>query len=172
VQVTSNTALHAGRQLGWSRHAWHVLHLEHLAHLAAVTGTQAQAQAPRQAQAAGRPAYQCGDGDGDGYDIPCSQLHHGTGSGRQASYAPVQTASYSGRGGMQSCIISRESGGNPNVTNASGHYGLYQFSYSTWVGSGGSGGDFGHASVAEQNRVFANAVAARGYSDWAAYDGC
>jgi hypothetical protein len=87
-----------------------------------------------------------------------------------ASAAPATT--YKGSGSMQQCIISRESGGNPNAMNASGHYGLYQFSYSTWVGSGGNGADFGHASVAEQNQVFANAVAARGYSDWAPYDGC
>jgi hypothetical protein len=79
---------------------------------------------------------------------------------------------YAGSGSMQRCIISRESGGNSQVRNSSGHYGLYQFSESTWVGSGGSAADFGHASVAEQNQVFANAVAARGYSDWTAYDGC
>jgi hypothetical protein len=85
--------------------------------------------------------------------------------------APQAPSSYSGSG-RQACVISRESGGNPNAMNASGHYGLYQFSYSTWVGSGGSGADFGHAPVAEQNQVFANAVAARGYSDWAPYDGC
>lgn len=86
-----------------------------------------------------------------------------------ASAAPV---TYKGSSSMQQCIISRESGGNPNAMNASGHYGLYQFSYSTWVGSGGNGADFGHASVAEQNQVFARAVAARGYSDWTPYDGC
>ena len=32
--------------------------------------------------------------------------------------------------------------------------------------------DFGHASVAEQNQVFANAIAAGGQSNWAPYDGC
>jgi hypothetical protein len=93
---------------------------------------------------------------------------------RPAAQATVSlgAGTYHGSGGMQACIIARESGGNSQVVNASGHYGLYQFSYSTWVGSGGSGADFGHASVAEQNQVFANAVAARGYSDWAPYDGC
>jgi hypothetical protein len=79
---------------------------------------------------------------------------------------------YAGSGWHQRCIIGHESGGNSQVMNSSGHYGLYQFSESTWVGSGGSAGDFGHASVAEQNQVFANAVAARGYSDWDPYDGC
>jgi len=87
--------------------------------------------------------------------------------------APVQAAvSYSGSGGFASCVIARESGGNSQVMNASGHYGLYQFSESTWVAYGGSAGDFGHASVAEQNRVFGNAIAAGGQSNWSAYDGC
>lgn len=88
------------------------------------------------------------------------------------SAAPVASATYHGSSGMQQCIIARESGGNAQVMNATGHYGLYQFSEATWVASGGSAATFGHASVAEQNQVFANAVAARGYSDWAAYDGC
>lgn len=79
---------------------------------------------------------------------------------------------YSGSSGVQACIIARESGGNSQIWNASGHYGLYQFSASTWAASGGSPADFGHASVAEQNQVFASAVAARGYSDWRPYDGC
>ena len=86
------------------------------------------------------------------------------------TYQPGGT--YHGSGSMQTCIISRESGGDSQVMNSTGHYGLYQFSYSTWIGSGGSGADFGHASVAEQNQVFYNAVAARGYSDWTPYDGC
>ena len=95
------------------------------------------------------------------------------------SYHPVYrhrtyTASgtYSGSGSMERCIISRESGGNSQVMNSSGHYGLYQFSASTWAASGGSSADFGHASVSEQQQVFHNAVAARGYSDWSPYDGC
>lgn len=87
------------------------------------------------------------------------------------TYIPV-SGTYSGSGGMERCIIRAESGGNSQVMNSSGHYGLYQFSYSTWVGSGGSGASFGHASVAEQQRVFQTAVAARGYSDWRPYDGC
>ena len=70
-------------------------------------------------------------------------------------------------------MIARESGGNPQVMNgSSGHYGLYQFSASTWAAYGGNPADFGHASVAEQNQVFANAIAAGGQSNWAPYDGC
>jgi len=87
--------------------------------------------------------------------------------------APVQSAStYSGSGSFQSCVIERESGGNSQVMNSSGHYGLYQFSASTWAAYGGNPGDFGNASVSEQNQVFNNAIAAGGQSNWSAYDGC
>ena len=68
--------------------------------------------------------------------------------------------------------MARESGGNSQVMNSSGHYGLYQFSEATWVAYGGSAGDFGNASAAEQNQVFANALAQGGQSNWSAYDGC
>lgn len=88
--------------------------------------------------------------------------------------APAQTdAYYSGAdGSFQACVISRESGGDANIWNASGHYGLYQFSEATWVAYGGSPGTFGDASVAEQNAVFANAMARGGEDNWAPYDGC
>ncbi len=89
--------------------------------------------------------------------------------------APVQSApaaTYSGGSGLQQCIISAESGGNSQVMNASGHYGLYQFSASTWQAYGGSAGSFGNASVAQQNQVFNNAIAAGGASNWTPYDGC
>jgi LysM repeat protein len=105
------------------------------------------------------------------------------------SYAPTQTApvqtapvqaapqaaaaaTYSGSGSFQSCVIARESGGNSQVMNGSGHYGLYQFSASTWAAYGGSSSSFGSASVAQQNQVFNNAIAAGGQSNWSAYDGC
>ena len=87
--------------------------------------------------------------------------------------APSQAASsYSGGGGFQSCVIARESGGNSQVMNSSGHYGLYQFSSGTWAAYGGNPADFGSASVGEQNQVFNNAIAAGGQSNWAPYDGC
>ena len=85
------------------------------------------------------------------------------------------TAVYSGAypgGAFGACVVARESGGNPQIMNATGHYGLYQFSEATWVAYGGNPADFGHASVAEQNQVFANALAAGGESNWAPYDGC
>jgi LysM repeat protein len=90
---------------------------------------------------------------------------------RSASTPAAST--YSGAAGsFQACVIARESGGNSQVMNSSGHYGLYQFSASTWAAYGGSPADFGHASVAEQNRVFNNAIAAGGKNNWAPYDGC
>jgi hypothetical protein len=76
-------------------------------------------------------------------------------------------------GAFGQCVVERESGGNPQVMNSTGHYGLFQFSYSTWVAYGGNPADFGHASVAEQEQVFANALASPGgENNWAPYDGC
>jgi LysM repeat protein len=98
-----------------------------------------------------------------------------TASGPVQATAAVRGGTYSGGapgGSFGSCVIARESGGNSQVMNSSGHYGLYQFSESTWVAYGGSAADFGHASAGEQNQVFANAVARGGQSNWSAYDGC
>jgi hypothetical protein len=119
----------------------------------------------------------CGDGDEDGWDESCARLFPAVAapvsqhSGFVAS-APVQQVSTAGMGGFQSCVISRESGGNSQVMNSTGHYGLYQFDLGTWESGGGAAGDFGHASVGEQNAVFAAVYAARGTSPWAPYDGC
>lgn len=86
------------------------------------------------------------------------------------SYGDINPADYSG---MLGCILTRESGGQSQVMNSSGHYGLFQFSYSTWVGHGGDPATFGHASIQEQFQVFyATSAADPGYSDWAPYDGC
>ena len=99
-----------------------------------------------------------------------------------ATAAPSQSPTYAqsaadvssaGSGGsFQQCVIARESGGNSQVMNSSGHYGLYQFSASTWAAYGGNPADFGNASVSEQNAVFNNAIAQGGQSNWSAYDGC
>ncbi len=89
--------------------------------------------------------------------------------------APVKAApaaTYSGSGSFRSCVIGRESGGSSQAMNGSGHYGLYQFSASTWAAYGGSPSAFGSASVAQQNQVFSNAMAAGGASNWSSYDGC
>jgi LysM repeat protein len=93
-------------------------------------------------------------------------------SASTASSAPTQS-SYSGdSGSLQACIIAAESGGDAQIWNASGHYGLYQFSESTWAEYGGDPAEFGDATVAEQNQVFDNAIAAGGASNWSLYDGC
>ena len=85
----------------------------------------------------------------------------------------VETSSSATPGGsFAQCVIARESGGQTQVMNPTGHYGLYQFSASTWAAYGGSPADFGHASASEQNRVFNNAIASGGQSNWSAYDGC
>lgn len=85
---------------------------------------------------------------------------------------PAGTTTVAPNGSFQQCVIERESGGDPNVMNSSGHYGLYQFSAATWAAYGGNPADFGNASAAEQNQVFANAMAQGGESNWAPYDGC
>jgi len=90
-------------------------------------------------------------------------------SSSSTSDSQVDASDYSG---FQACVIAAESGGDSQVTNSSGHYGLYQFSYSTWVAYGGSPSEFGDATVAEQNAVFETAMADGGESNWAPYDGC
>lgn len=91
---------------------------------------------------------------------------------QQVTLAGASYSSPSNYSGFQQCVVSRESGGNAQVMNSTSHYGLYQFSYSTWIAAGGNPADFGHASVGEQNRTFANAYRMWGTSPWAPYDGC
>jgi resuscitation-promoting factor RpfC len=89
--------------------------------------------------------------------------------------APAQpaTTSYSGASGsFQSCVIARESGGNPAAVNpSSGAGGLYQFLPSTWQALGYSGLPQ-NAPVSVQNAAFAKEYAQSGGSAWSAYDGC
>ena len=89
-----------------------------------------------------------------------------------AAPAAAVTASYTTGSSFQQCVITRESGGDPQVMNSTGHYGLYQFSAATWAAYGGNPADFGNATVAEQNEVFATAMAEGGQSNWSPYDGC
>lgn len=85
-------------------------------------------------------------------------------------YGNVDPASFSG---FEQCVITRESGGQSQVMNSTEHYGLFQFSASTWAAYGGNPADFGHASVAEQERVYENVVAAGAtYGTWSEWDGC
>jgi LysM repeat protein len=87
-----------------------------------------------------------------------------------AQASPAQAGAPAGS--FQQCVVSRESGGNAQAMNSSGHYGLYQFSYSSWVAAGGNPASFGNASVAQQNQAFNTAYAQSGTSPWAPYDGC
>jgi hypothetical protein len=75
-------------------------------------------------------------------------------------------------GAFGNCVVERESGGNPDIWNASGHWGLYQFSASTWAAYGGDPALFGSASVAQQEAVFMTALSEGGESNWSLYDGC
>jgi nucleoid-associated protein YgaU len=86
--------------------------------------------------------------------------------------APSTPLSTAGMGSFEACVIHAESGGNDQIWNASGHWGAFQFSASTWAAHGGNPADFGSAGFAEQQQVFFNTVAADGTSDWAPYDGC
>jgi LysM repeat protein len=90
-----------------------------------------------------------------------------------AASATHESVSVTATSSFQACVIARESGGNPDIWNATGHWGLYQFSEQTWIAYGGSAAEFGHASAAEQTRIFDNAMATSGGADnWAPYDGC
>lgn len=151
-------------------------------HAAVTTAATGDGDGAPKGGAYGQP-YFWGDGDGDGYDLASSPFGSTAPASAPASTvttatavsSPVQSSgtvnpnSYSG---FQACVIARESGGNSQVMNSSGHYGLYQFSASTWEAYGGSASTFGHASIAEQNQVFNNAMAQGGQSNWSPYDGC
>lgn len=95
----------------------------------------------------------------------------GEAAGAPSSSPAAWSGGYPG-GAFGACVVARESGGNAEIMNASGHWGLYQFSEATWVAYGGSAADFGSAGAAEQNQVFANALAQGGQSNWSPYDGC
>jgi resuscitation-promoting factor RpfC len=91
-----------------------------------------------------------------------------------AAPAAARRATPSGAtpGSFRSCVIQRESSGNPRAVNpSSGAGGLYGFLPSTWHGLGFSGLPE-NASVAEQNYAFAKEYAQSGTSAWAPYDGC
>ena len=90
----------------------------------------------------------------------------------ESVYRPEYKNSSGVPGSFTACVVARESGGNPQVMNSTGHYGLFQFSAGTWAAAGGNPADFGHASVSEQYAVFARAYALWGTSPWRAYDGC
>ena len=86
------------------------------------------------------------------------------------------TVSTAGLSAFEACVISRESGGNPQAVNAaSGAGGLVQFLPSTWASLGYSGaypGGAQTAPVSVQEAAFAKLYAAAGAAPWGPYDGC
>jgi hypothetical protein len=152
------SAEQAARQAAEVAHQAHIAHRAHLhvLHLRqlAVWAARARAHAQRAAQLAAARA------------MPAAH------SSRHSFTAPAASGSHVSGSGIEGCIISRESGGQLNVMNASGHYGLYQFDAGTWASGGGNPADFGHASQAEQHQVFENVYAARGSEPWTPSDGC
>lgn len=103
--------------------------------------------------------------------IPAVAFTASTVRSSNVSYSSAASGPWPG-GAFGACVVMRESGGNAQVMNSSGHYGLYQFSAGTWAAYGGDPALFGHASVAYQERIFLNALAQGGQNNWAPYDGC
>ncbi|MDQ2727709.1 MAG: LysM peptidoglycan-binding domain-containing protein [Actinomycetota bacterium] len=87
---------------------------------------------------------------------------------RSSSGHPSSSAS----GSTASCIRASENGGSYGRSGNATHFGAYQFDRQTWAAHGGNPADWGSASAAEQDQVFANTVASSGYSAWTPYDGC
>ncbi|MGI9005494.1 MAG: hypothetical protein ACR2FU_04715 [Streptosporangiaceae bacterium] len=69
------------------------------------------------------------------------------------------------------CIRNAEEGGSYAWGPGNGG-GAYQFLLSTWEGYGGAASAYGTAGPSYQDRIFDNAIAAGGASNWTAYDGC
>ena len=99
--------------------------------------------------------------------------------GRHAKRSESGHSGHVGTGSMsafESCVISRESGGNPRAVNpSSGAGGLFQFLPSTWAGLGYAAaypGGAQTAPVSVQEAAFAKLFAEAGTSPWAPYDGC
>ena len=150
-------------------HAAHLAVLARKARLAALARLAAQRAAQAKAAAAARQLLIEQAAAKKAHSVAPVAHHQPAGSsGGSTGGSGTVTATSA----FQACVIQRESGGNSQVMNSSGHYGLYQFSYSTWVAAGGAGSLFGHASAAYQTQVFWKAYALWGVSPWRPYDGC
>jgi Transglycosylase-like domain len=86
----------------------------------------------------------------------------------RSSPPPATDAAHSALG---ICIRNSEEGGSYAWGPGNGG-GAYQFLLSTWERYGGAASQFGVAGPAYQDRIFDNAIAAGGASNWTAYDGC
>jgi Transglycosylase-like domain/Putative peptidoglycan binding domain len=105
--------------------------------------------------------------DVDGVAGPQTLAALGLGSGDEP--ASDETASTTAGGGDDATlerIAQCESGGDPTAVSADGTYrGKYQFDRETWRQMGGSG-DPAEAPEAEQDRIAAKLLAARGTAPW------
>lgn len=75
----------------------------------------------------------------------------------------------------QSCVIARESSGDPQVWNKQGfpYWGLYQFGKPLWTANGGSASSWGNAPASTQTQIFYNVMSHHdGCSNWYPSDGC
>jgi hypothetical protein len=104
----------------------------------------------------------------DGVAGPQTLAALGLGSGDEPT-ATEETASTTAGGGDDATlerIAQCESGGDPTAVSADGTYrGKYQFDRETWRQMGGSG-DPAQAPEAEQDRLAAKLLAARGTAPW------
>jgi hypothetical protein len=88
--------------------------------------------------------------------------------------APAQSSSPTGdaaHSALGICVRNAEEGGSYAWGPGNGG-GAYQFVLSTWERYGGAASEYGVADPAYQDRIFDNAVAAGGASNWTNYDGC
>jgi Transglycosylase-like domain len=69
------------------------------------------------------------------------------------------------------CIRDAEEGGSYAWGPGNGG-GAYQFVLGTWERYGGAASEYGVADAAYQDKIFDNAIAAGGASNWTDYDGC
>ena len=84
------------------------------------------------------------------------------------SSPPVGDAAHSALG---ICVRNAEEGGSYAWGPGNGG-GAYQFLLSTWERYGGAASEYGVADAAYQDKIFDNAIAAGGASNWTNYDGC
>jgi hypothetical protein len=87
---------------------------------------------------------------------------------QSSSPPPTGDAAHSALG---ICIRNAEEGGSYAWGPGNGG-GAYQFLLGTWERYGGAASEYGVAGPAYQDRIFDNAIAAGGASNWTNYDGC
>jgi LysM repeat protein len=122
--------------------------------------------------------YACGDGDGDGYDMPCWKLHRGSAPAPASPPQPVSQPQPVSGGSFMDCVERAESGGVPNAwyghedgsnppAGYTGASGLFGDLLSTWLGLGlGYPAGAWSAPVSVQIEGFNKLYAEDGMSPW------